>query len=78
MAAVTTTLSAICGGGTHLTFTLSGASSATVPVLLSELSESLTPDELVTYVKCVAKLAKAGRTVAQARTLLEGGVTHTV
>lgn len=75
MASETITLTSICSGGNHLTFTLTGAVNASVEVLMSEVNDSLTQDELIAICKGTAKLVKAGRTFAQARTILQNGVT---
>ena len=78
MSAVTVTLTGICAGGRHLTFTVTGDATLTQVIDLSILSESVTEEEAVAFLKCIGKLAKKGRTNAQARTLLQAGVTVTV
>lgn len=78
MASETVTLTSICAGGNHLTFTLTGAKEAAHVLELSSISEPLTDAEIEGFLKCVAKLARQGRTLAQARTLLQAGVTVTV
>ena len=78
MSAITITLSGICSGGNHLTFKVSGARSLTVPVDLAELSEPITDEDAQAFVRVVMKMAKAGRTLGQARTLLQAGVEITV
>ena len=78
MSAVTITLTSICSGGGHLTFTVTGAASRTQVVDLSVLTEPATEQEVEAFLKLICKLAKNGRTNAQARTLLQAGVTVTV
>ena len=78
MTTLTTTLTAICSGGNHLTFTISGAKSATVPVNLSDLTDPITDEDVVSFCKTIARMAKNGRTMQQAKTLLQAGVTVTV
>lgn len=78
MSAVTIRLTAICSGGGHLTFSVTGAKSLTVPVDLSDLSSPIEDQDAVSFCKIIARMAKQGRTVAQARTLLQSGVTVTV
>lgn len=77
MATVTVTLTNICSGGNHLTFELTGATTASVPMMLSDISEPFTDEEKSAFVKAIARLAKIGKTNAQARTVLQGGVTVT-
>lgn len=78
MSAVTITLTAICSGGNHLTFASTGDSVDTTQVDLAVLTEPLTDQEKDAFIKVIAKLAKIGRTLAQARTVLQAGVTVTV
>lgn len=75
MAAETVTLTTVCAGGNHLLFTLSGAKSATVRMTLDELSEGISDADAEAFCRVIARLAKQGRTNAQARTLLQSGVT---
>ena len=75
MSAITVTLTGICSGGAHLTFTVSGDRSGTVPAELREMLQPITEEEAQAFVKVVTKMARAGRTNAQARTLLQNGVT---
>lgn len=78
MTTETVTLSFICSGGNHLTFTGSGAKAATVDGMLDDMSVAITDDEMAAFVKVIAKMAKAGRTINQAKTLLQAGVVITV
>ena len=75
MSAVTVRLTSICSGGGHLTFTVAGDASLTRVLDLSALIEPLDDAEVDAFLKVICKLAKKGRTVAQARTLLQAGVT---
>lgn len=75
MASETVKLTHVCPGGSHLTFTLSGAKEATLMLSLLDLSEPVTDEEIVAFCKVMIKLVKVGRTNAQARAVLEVGVT---
>jgi len=74
MASVTITLTSICSGGNHLTFAITGAKAMVVRGVLSELTEPVSDEEAQAFVKVITKLVKQGRTVNQARTLLQAGV----
>ena len=78
MSAITVTLTGICTGGNHLTFSITGDKVQTVPVNLSELSAPIDEQDVVAFCKVIARMAKNGRTIAQARTLLQAGVGVTV
>lgn len=78
MASVTITLTGACSGGNHLRFTASGAASGVIDAELHELTEPVTEAERVAFVKVVAKLARSGRTLAQAKSVLQTGVTVSV
>ena len=78
MSAVTVTLTSICSGGGHLTFTVTGDASRTQVLDLSVLTEPATEQEVEAFLKLICKMAKMGRTPAQARNLLQTGVTVTV
>jgi hypothetical protein len=77
MATETTTLTSICSGGNHLTFTLTGAKAATVVLDLSELTGAITDDDISTFCKVIARLCRSDKTLAQARTALQAGITVT-
>ena len=74
MAAITVTLTDVCAGGDHLTFTMTGATNRTIPLFLPELSDPLTEDEAISFCRIIAKLTKQGRTGQQAKTRLQSGV----
>jgi hypothetical protein len=78
MASETVTLTAICSGGNHLTFSLTGALAQTVRTDFSTVLEPMTEAELEAFCKALVKLGKIGRTNAQLRTLFQNGVTVTV
>ena len=79
MASVTLTLTSICSGGNHLTFSLSGAKAMTLIAELGQLvDEPLTDEDAIAFIKGCVKLGKVGRTNAQLRTLFQAGVTVTV
>lgn len=76
MATATITLTDICAGGNHLTFTVAvGARSKTRVLLLDHLLGQVTDDELDVAIGVIAKLIRSGRTAAQARTILQTGVS---
>ena len=75
MASETVTLTAICAGGEHLTFTLTGARSATARTNLAEMTEAISDEDIMVFCRVIAKLARIGRTQNQARTFLQNGVT---
>lgn len=78
MSSITITLSGTCAGGNHLTVVVTGDKTATVPLSLSDLTEQITSDEAVAFTKIIAKMARAGRTLAQARALMQNGITVNV
>lgn len=78
MSAITLTLTNTCSGGNHLTFGVTGDKTVTFPASISELSDPITNDDAVAFAKIIAKMARAGRTIAQAKTLLQNGVTVNV
>jgi hypothetical protein len=77
MATETTTLTSICSGANHLTFTLTGAKAATVVLELGELTGPITDDDIATFCKVIARLCRSDKTAAQARTALQAGITVT-
>lgn len=78
MTTLTITLNAICAGGNHLTFGITGAATATQIADLSDITAPLTAEDAQALVRIVGRMAKAGRTVAQAKTLLQAGVSITI
>jgi hypothetical protein len=78
MATITLTLTDICEGGNHLTFSLTGARSASLNGSLDDMLAPITDEDAQTFMRCLAKLVRVGRTNNQARTTLQNGVTVTV
>ena len=78
MASITITLTDTCAAGGHLTFGISGDRTGTVRMTLDDLSVPITSQDAEAFCRVVTKMAKAGRTNAQARTLLQAGVTVTI
>ncbi|MDO8707016.1 MAG: hypothetical protein Q7J84_18975 [Sulfuricaulis sp.] len=78
MSAVTVRLTSICSGGGHLTFTVSGDAVLTRTLDLSSLTDPIEASDVEAFLKIICKMAKKGRTLNQARTLLQAGVTVTV
>lgn len=78
MTTLTITLTSVCSGGNHLTFSTSGAASLTTQEVLASLLDPITDDDITSFCKVIAKMAKQGRTLAQARNLLQAGVTVTI
>lgn len=78
MTTITVTLGSICSGGNHLTMNITGAHTASVVMDIALVSAPLDQSEIEAFVKTIMKMAKGGRTLAQARTLLQAGVTVTI
>ena len=78
MTAIVTTLTGVCSGGGHLTFSVTGDASLTQTLDLTNLTDPISDQEKEAFLKVICKMAKAGRTVNQAKTLLQAGVTVTV
>lgn len=78
MTTLITRLTAICEGGNHLTFQVTGAASREIVMTLEELQSPIDDRDVEAFIKIMAKMAKQGRTIGQARTLLQTGVTVTV
>lgn len=78
MASETVTLTTICAGNNHLEFTLSGAKSGVVRMTLDELSEEISREDAEAFCRVITRLVKIGKTNAQARTVLQAGVTVVV
>lgn len=75
---LTLTLTGVCAGGNHLTFNVTGDRMATVRSDLSDMSAPITDADLAAFVKVWCRMVKAGRTNAQARAVLQAGVTVAV
>ena len=78
MSAITVTLTNSCSGGNHLRFGITGAVTLTAPMQRSDLTDPITERDLEGFLSVIVKMAKNGRTINQARTLLQAGVTVTV
>lgn len=78
MTTLTVTLTNVCAGGNHLTFSVTGDATATVYAVRDDLSSTLTDEEKRAFVEVIMKMAKMGRTLNQASTLLQAGVVVTV
>lgn len=78
MTTLTTTLVAICSGGNHLTFSITGDKAMTIALNLNDLSDPIADEDVQTFARIITRMAKNGRTNSQARTLLQAGVTVTV
>ncbi len=77
MSALTMTLVSACAGGDHLTFSITGAKTLSVSINASDMTSPITDDDLAAYLKITARLCKIGKTVAQAKTALQAGITVT-
>ena len=76
MSAITIKLSPpTCG---HLSFSVTGDKTLTVGALLDDLSKPITDEDAIAFLKVIIRMAKAGSTLNQAKTLLQNGVTVTV
>ena len=79
MAAVTVTLTNICPGGNHLTFGSTGAKEMTVVGERETFIEGpITDEDAAAFIRVLCHLARAGRTMVQARNIMQAGVTVTV
>lgn len=78
MTTINIQLTHICSGGNHFTFAITGDKTATVPLTREEITQPITDEDVVAFLRVICKMAKIGRTNAQAKTLLEAGVTVTV
>jgi hypothetical protein len=77
MASITIKAVAVCAGGDHITFSITGAASRSVMLTRQDLMEALTEEDIDAFIKCVAKLAKADKTLAQWRNAMQTGMTVT-
>jgi hypothetical protein len=78
MTTINIALTGICSGGNHLTFSVTGAREMTVLSDLASLSEPISDEDAQAFLRVITRMARAGRTLAQARTLLQAGVEVTV
>ena len=78
MSSVTIRLTNICTGGNQLTFSVTGDATLARTLDLSSLTDPIDDSDVEAFLKIICKLAKKGRTLNQARTLLQNGVTVTV
>lgn len=78
MTTLTITLTGTCSGGGHLTFGVTGDKVATVPVDRDDLLSPISEEDAATFCRVIARMARAGRTLAAARTMLQAGVTVVV
>jgi hypothetical protein len=78
MASETITLTNICAGGGHLTFSLTGAKTTTVRLTFDEATEPLTEADAEVFCRVMLKLVKIGRNNNQTRAAFEAGVTVSV
>ena len=74
MSTTTVTLTGVCSGGGHLTFVVTGDAELTRTLDLSTITDPITGEDVEAFLRVICKLAKKGRTLAQARTLLQAGV----
>lgn len=78
MSSVTIQLTNICSGGSHLTFSVTGDATLSSVLDISSISEPIDEQDIDAFLRVVVRMAKRGRTVAQARTLLQEGVEISV
>lgn len=78
MSAITVTLASICSGGGHLTFNVTGDATFSKMIDLSTMTGPMDEQDVLSFLRVIGWLAKNGRTVAQAKALLQAGVTVTV
>jgi len=75
MSSVTIRLTNTCIGGGHLQFVVTGDAIASIPIQTTHISESISEEDIIIFVKMIIRLAKIGRTLAQTRALLQTGIT---
>lgn len=78
MATITLTLSNTCAGGGHLHFAITGDRAKNLTLDITELTSPIEEQDLDIFCKVLTRLVRIGRTNAEARTVLQGGVTVTV
>ncbi len=78
MSAVTVTVTNVCSGGNHLTFAVTGDATGGTIMEVSDLIEPITANDVQSFIRVIARLAKMGRTANQAKTLLQAGIQVTV
>lgn len=78
MASITLTKSTECASQNHLIVAVTGDVSYTWHTDLDDISESITNDEKIAFLKVLLRIAKIGRTRAQVRTALTNGYTITI
>ena len=78
MAAVTITLTGVCSGGGHADFAVTGDISRDIHVELFEINEPVSLEDVQAFLKVITKLAKMGRTNAQAKAVMQAGINITV
>lgn len=79
MTTVTITATAFCPGGGHVDFSVTGDKVMNFTgVDVAPLLEPISDDEAQAFLKVICKMATKGRTLAQAKALLQAGVTITV
>ena len=75
MASITIRATAQCAGGSHITFTITGAASRQVVLLRDDLQEPISQDDVDTFVRLVARLSSLDKNAAQWRSAMQAGVT---
>lgn len=78
MATVIVTLTKLCTGGGHATFSISGDVSRTIDMHLENLGYEVTDEMVENFIKVLLKLAKLGRTISQLKTTMQSGLTVSV
>lgn len=78
MANITLTKSTECASQNHLIVAVTGDITFTWHTNLDDISESITDDEKIAFLKVLVRIAKIGRTRAQIRTALTNGYTITI
>lgn len=78
MSKVTVTITNVCAGGNHLTFSITGDASGSMVIDLPDLLDPITSRDVESFIRVIARLAKKGRTVNQAKALLQAGIQVTV
>ncbi len=78
MSAITITLTATCSGGNHLTVAATGDVTKTVVMDKSQLAQPPSEQDQQGFLNVIGRMAKQGRTNAQAVAVMQAGVQITV
>ena len=78
MASITLTKTNECSSQNHLIVSVTGDVICTWHTNLDDITEQITDEEKIAFLKVLMRIAKIGRTRAQVRTALTNGYTVTI